>query len=992
MPFQIREREADGSAEWVAEWPFRPRPHFIASSAYENLWREVRRYVNGEVQGRAFLIAGHRGAGKTTLVRLVVEDLYRASMMAAVDASRAPTTVRQRTLSLQRPLLVKLYGPGLLRSPNTAPDKKGKPEKEDQDHKPEEHKPETEKARPQTEKAEQETGKTKQQPASAKGKKAPDAASHSTPEASATEAGSWPADRTAFVLEQITIGLYRALATEFGRSFANHARENIRKAGPRRNGTADDLELAGQFTLELDNAPRAATLRGYYERLGRIASGVLWPFEIGESLLESGVNDQGIREMVAMATAAQAFEVCTGEITDKETKKDTRTRDDSTETKVAAELKDVANKFLGLAAGLVVGVGSISAGANIGAAAAAGVAAAVLSAFTLTWSSKRSVKNEREFDYTFIRDRTKQSLERDLPLVVQRIRDAGLAPVFVLDELDKLPDTKTSITDLISGLKHLTTDYGCFCFLTDRDYYDYVMDTVTQKAFPIEHTLFSLRLFVLYQPRQVLDYLRQITQPVTGSPPTVTPSAPTGSDAWIKEITARSSFGLFVLHRSKLNVSDLVRKVAQECNRDGLVRPTEEDLRRDRGYLLPASIQLLIGLILEGTRFRDHIEDDAWFMQLAINALYMISRAWEAGRDSVRIDRKAIMDTLLARWGHAAVDDADAAEKALAKLGVGPRYLGLLGDAVSQLADVLCYQDRREHFLGDKFSPEENYLHDIFPSEMLLSPGESPEEYKFLFDIYGQDIATRTALAVATAEAAVAGLPQQITTQVDAAVAFSRAFDLALRTAGIEIADLVALRILPTTMDAPELAGAHERLEGAGLSGKPYPNLAKDLPTLVSLSNWVEQNGRALAVLFELAIHVAQDATISTARPLATALRAVSRYVDIGSIFSPTTAAAAPDPIFAIEGLPFSPEDIVVVPNGTASRVRGWEAEIMRPRKYIVELLSVLAESAWSRWLRLTRGHLTGGNPVVEPVTYADIVCAAAGVRPGSLSAATSAR
>jgi hypothetical protein len=43
VPFQIREREGDGAVEWIAEWPFPARPHFIASSAYENLRRELRR-------------------------------------------------------------------------------------------------------------------------------------------------------------------------------------------------------------------------------------------------------------------------------------------------------------------------------------------------------------------------------------------------------------------------------------------------------------------------------------------------------------------------------------------------------------------------------------------------------------------------------------------------------------------------------------------------------------------------------------------------------------------------------------------------------------------------------------------------------------------------------------------------------------------------------------------------------------------------------------
>jgi hypothetical protein len=511
---------------------------------------------------------------------------------------------------------------------------------------------------------------------------------------------------------------------------------------------------------------------------------------------------------------------------------------------------------------------------------------------------------------------------------------------------------------------------------------------VTKKAFPIEHTFFSLRLFVLYQPRQVLDYLRQITQPVSGSPPTVTVPPPAGSDAWTREITARTSFGLFVLHRSKLNVSDLVRKIAQEVDRDGLVRPTEDELRRDRGYLFPASIQVMIGLILESPQFRDRIEDDPWYMQQAINALYMISRAWESGKDRVTIDRKAIADTLLARLDHEPVEGQEAAEKALEQLGVGRRELDMFGDAVSQLAEALCYPDRRELFLGDRFKPEENYQHDIFPPEMLLAPGDSGPEYRFLFDIYGQEFATRRALAEARTVAAVGGLPEPVATEIRATVTFSHDFDLALGTAGIDIAELVALRILPPMADSVELTGARNRLEEALSSGNPYPELAKDLPTLASLRNWVQQNGRAIAILFRLAQQVAHDAGTSPPPSLATVLRAVERYFDIASMFSPT-ARATNDQIKAalsvVDVLPFEIEDVTVVPGGDAGNVRAWEEELKRRREPIATPLSALARSAWPRWLTSTHAYLIGGHPVAMRLAYADVVCAAADLHPGNL-------
>jgi hypothetical protein len=467
----------------------------------------------------------------------------------------------------------------------------------------------------------------------------------------------------------------------------------------------------------------------------------------------------------------------------------------------------------------------------------------------------------------------------------------------------------------------------------------------------------------------------------------IQPAALTATGATIADSTARSSFGLFVLHRSKLNVSDLVRKIAQQCSREGLVKPTEDVLRRDRGYLFPASVQLLIGLILEGEKFRDRIEDDAWYMQLAINALYLISREWEAGRDRVRTDRKVIVDALLARWGRNAIEEPTAAEKALLELGVGSRDLDVLSEALDQLAGLLCDRDKRELFLVGKFAPEETHLSDIFPPDMLLE-NIAPKEHRFLFDIYGQDIATRTALAeAAQTEAAVVALPEQISAQIDSAVEFSVAFYGALAAAGIEIADLAALRILPPTIDFG--VSARGRLQAARATGTPYPDLAKDLPVLVSIRTWVEQHGRALAVLLYFAQQVAWDARKvpptprdgppSPPPPLVEVLRAVSRYVDITRMFTTT------DPLgpLAVDWLPFRLKDVTVVPSGDLAHVRAWEDELKRPRKSLLDRLPSLASVAWFRWLSATQAYLLGSDGT--QVKYEDIVFAAADMRPGNL-------
>jgi len=73
-------------------------PSKIAESeAYRSLLRELRRYGRRETSGRSFLIAGHRGAGKTTLVRQAIQTTQRES----AELSLWPT-------------LISLHGPDLL--------------------------------------------------------------------------------------------------------------------------------------------------------------------------------------------------------------------------------------------------------------------------------------------------------------------------------------------------------------------------------------------------------------------------------------------------------------------------------------------------------------------------------------------------------------------------------------------------------------------------------------------------------------------------------------------------------------------------------------------------------------------------------------------------------------------------------------------------------------------------------------------------------------
>jgi hypothetical protein len=76
---------------------------YAESAASRTLLREIRRYASGEASGRSFLIAGHRGAGKSTMIRIAVEQAQEAA--------------REGQLELW-PILISLHGPDILDAKN----------------------------------------------------------------------------------------------------------------------------------------------------------------------------------------------------------------------------------------------------------------------------------------------------------------------------------------------------------------------------------------------------------------------------------------------------------------------------------------------------------------------------------------------------------------------------------------------------------------------------------------------------------------------------------------------------------------------------------------------------------------------------------------------------------------------------------------------------------------------------------------------------------
>ena len=166
------------------------------------------------------------------------------------------------------------------------------------------------------------------------------------------------------VLVQITIALYRALANETARCYRD---EVLGVSNKLPHG--DLVELAAQLQLGLDNAPSRATLRAFWQRIGALQRGVFWSsFYFGAGIsarvrstlwVPNPPPDQGMRELVALSTAAQAFQVVSGAISYETVKKESVENESALKNEFKLDLKDAANALVGLAAGGLVGAAAL---------------------------------------------------------------------------------------------------------------------------------------------------------------------------------------------------------------------------------------------------------------------------------------------------------------------------------------------------------------------------------------------------------------------------------------------------------------------------------------------------------------------------------------------------------------------------------------------------------------------------------------------------------
>ncbi len=581
----------------------------IPSDGSRLLQREMLRYCKGEVAGRSFLIAGHRGSGKTTMVA-------NAFLETMEKSAASPFSMR--------PLLVWLHGPSLFYTRTKAA--------------PSEAKTPSDKTKAASPGKDTLLGEAKTI-SSADNDPRPQTESDPANAASGKDSATGEQKKTDFsqteheaiqALEQIILALHRSVADHYAKRFRQAlgriipiSPDAVTASTGRRLGP-DWAELAICFERDLYECPDDALLRAYWAR----------------AFPNLGDDENAANELLVISGACQAHRRISGKYEKTELEKESEEKANKSSFSFDPGAAKLLSSVVTLLTGGMVG-SAIFAGAQSGPLAVlGGVLSALAASVVLRISSERSGTRSRTQEERFSRDLSATTLDRVVRNLIDRLHRAGLAPIFVVDELDKVDQLSRLILGMVHYLKKLVAENAFFCFLTDRTYYEEVVQRSNRIAYPVEYTYYTQMLFVSFSARDMHEYLRGRTRDGvrdTGVLQIATelPSDPQAQKADLNFGTRaamdKTDFEILpyvLLHRSELHPLDLKRLLGELRAPSGAVRLRPGEILGD-AYRLDVRIEVAIEMMLDKPVVRQWISRDPERRRLIHDAFFYPSRSWK---------------------------------------------------------------------------------------------------------------------------------------------------------------------------------------------------------------------------------------------------------------------------------------------------------------------------------------------------------------------------
>lgn len=598
----------------------------VRGPAFWRLRAALEKYCRGRALGRSFVISGNRGAGKTTMVLAAIEDLRRQSEIERGEPRLdGEDRVEATDTPLRRPLLVPLSGPDIMR----------------------------ERVRPRPNAVESSAAQTRPpgegssangETASTKTSAADPALAEPQPSRLDGTAGGGAVSRETELtsrledsdnlLRQIARALHLAVAREFAQRY-----EETLPQDP----AAEWLEAGAQLALELGGGAKVQALRRFWDLSGRFGTGVLFKPSDSPSPVDRSVkrDRQGLYELVALDVLADTYRIAIGKVEEDSSQTQTDSRGEQ-KVSWADELKTMAAPFAGLLGGAATGFGVFrSMDPSSSMRALSSVGAALVSAIVLTLSISPKRTSTAQSTSRFSRDNGVGSLAWRLGGVVDLLFQAGIAPVFVIDELDKVTlkhDLGAWIGDRAQELKSLLTERTFFCFLTGRGFAEKLDRERTERTYPPSYTQFSNYLFVNYLPIDLHGYLRRILSQRPETDPTIQQH----------EDMQAAILPHVILFRAEMHPIDIQRELNSLVVKNDEIQlyPSGEAVPRVDSFAL--LFQIAVEAVLSDENIARRMRDDPRFALLAVDAVYYAPRMWRRGED-LDISADAISDYLTRR-------------------------------------------------------------------------------------------------------------------------------------------------------------------------------------------------------------------------------------------------------------------------------------------------------------------------------------------------------
>ncbi|MGE0744435.1 MAG: hypothetical protein AB7K86_04270 [Rhodospirillales bacterium] len=435
---------------------------FIKSNEYDTVKSEIAKFVDGTIQGRSILLAGHRGSGKTLLVKLIVHELVAEVMKRAEQE-------KDRAWGYF-PLYVPLHGPSMFAGDL------GRKTLSTQDR---------------------------------------------------------IADELTQAIRHIVRAVYHAVADNI--EDALHLEQD--KMG-RWRGRHELMQLISHLRLQMDDGLSVDEFRRIWARMDGLRKGLLH-HQAGPLDGRPMASGRGAREILALAYATSAYRIVSARGirdvfnqgmqygTSQTTRRGSRfdiamPGVDKRQPESGDAARPIAAGFVGGATGLVAGAAALLARPQepwIAAAMATVIGlVAVLGAtgasFAHGYARHRTIESRRKSarSIEFENDRSPATLRDMLPILLRRLRSIGLAPILVIDELDKVDVgfTDGPFKRFMDLAKSINQESATFLFLADREFFHRLQRELHTNPATTASSWFNQLVYLTYSPRELRQFAQSI--------------------------------------------------------------------------------------------------------------------------------------------------------------------------------------------------------------------------------------------------------------------------------------------------------------------------------------------------------------------------------------------------------------------------------------------------------------------------------------------------